>query len=195
MEMKMILFFDTETSGVPKNYKRNFTDVENWPRLVQLGYIKTDNNLNILDSKEYLVKPSGFVIPAEVSRVHGIIHDEALENGLDLEYVLDVFSKELFGCSLLVGHNINYDLNVVGAEFIRCGMYNPLIDIPFFCTMKAGINETKIPGKYGYKWPKLDELYYHYFQKPIEKQHTALADVEATLEVYRMLPKVGDKHE
>ena len=31
------LFFDTETTGLPKNYNAPITDTDNWPRLVQLG--------------------------------------------------------------------------------------------------------------------------------------------------------------
>lgn len=31
----MILFFDTETTGVPKNYKAPVTDLENWHRPTQ----------------------------------------------------------------------------------------------------------------------------------------------------------------
>ncbi len=33
----MYLIFDTETTGLPKNYNAPLTDADNWPRLVQLA--------------------------------------------------------------------------------------------------------------------------------------------------------------
>ncbi len=32
----MYLFFDTETTGLPKNWKASLTDLNNWPRLSEL---------------------------------------------------------------------------------------------------------------------------------------------------------------
>ena len=32
----MYLIFDTETTGLPKNWKAPLTDFDNWPRMVQL---------------------------------------------------------------------------------------------------------------------------------------------------------------
>jgi len=31
---KMYLFFDTETTGLPRNWKAPVTDLDNWPRMV-----------------------------------------------------------------------------------------------------------------------------------------------------------------
>lgn len=33
------LFIDTETTGLPKEYDAPYTDIDNWPRLVQLAWI------------------------------------------------------------------------------------------------------------------------------------------------------------
>ncbi len=33
------VFFDTETTGLPLNWKAPVTELENWPRLIQLAYI------------------------------------------------------------------------------------------------------------------------------------------------------------
>jgi hypothetical protein len=43
----MYLFFDTETTGLPKNWKAPVTDLNNWPRLVQLAFLLFDNNGNL----------------------------------------------------------------------------------------------------------------------------------------------------
>ena len=34
--MKTILFFDTETTGLPVDYKATYANVNNWPRLCGL---------------------------------------------------------------------------------------------------------------------------------------------------------------
>ena len=68
----MILFFDTETTGIPKNYDAPISDVNNWPRLVQLAFIKTDWDGNIIESRDFVIRPEGFIIPNDASKIHGI---------------------------------------------------------------------------------------------------------------------------
>ena len=34
----MFLVYDTETTGLPRDYNAPMTDSENWPRLVQLAW-------------------------------------------------------------------------------------------------------------------------------------------------------------
>jgi len=34
----MFLIFDTETTGLPKNFNAPITDVDNWPRCVQIAW-------------------------------------------------------------------------------------------------------------------------------------------------------------
>ena len=48
----MILFFDTETTGLPKNWKAPITDLENQPRLVQKAILE----IIILNKKNGLVE-------------------------------------------------------------------------------------------------------------------------------------------
>ena len=57
--MKHYLFFDTETTGLPKDFKIPRYVVSNWPRLVQLSWIVTDENGNKLKSGDHIVRPSG----------------------------------------------------------------------------------------------------------------------------------------
>ena len=46
---KTILFFDTETTGLPKKYDAPASNVDNWPRLIQLSWIICDENKNIIN--------------------------------------------------------------------------------------------------------------------------------------------------
>ena len=73
-----IFFFDTETTGLPKNWKAPVTDLNNWPRLVQLAYLCCDNDGNEISSGDFIIKPEGFSIPAQVSKIHGITNESAL---------------------------------------------------------------------------------------------------------------------
>jgi hypothetical protein len=38
----MYLFFDTETADKPRSWKAPASDLDNWPRLVQIGWISCD---------------------------------------------------------------------------------------------------------------------------------------------------------
>ena len=85
----MYLFFDTETTGLPKRWNAPVTDLENWPRLVQLAWIMYDDRGNMLESRDVIVKPEGFTIPPEASRVHGITTLVAREKGEPLQEVME----------------------------------------------------------------------------------------------------------
>ena len=66
----MYLFFDTETTGLPKNWRAPVADLNNWPRLVQLAYLYCDGDGNTLLSGDYIIKPDGFLIPESASIIH-----------------------------------------------------------------------------------------------------------------------------
>ena len=61
------LFFDTETTGVPRNYKAPSSDTRNWPRLVQLAWILTEADGRRIHQSNLIVNPDGFVIPADAA--------------------------------------------------------------------------------------------------------------------------------
>ena len=50
-----LLFFDTETTGVPRNYKAPASDLKNWPRLVQIAWLLADDDGGEIESAEYIV--------------------------------------------------------------------------------------------------------------------------------------------
>ena len=98
----MYLFFDTETTGLPINRYSPVSDLNNWPRLVQLAWIKCDNSGKQTSSANYIIKPHGFTIPQDSTEIHGISHERAISEGIDLERVLDEFSKIINESRLLV---------------------------------------------------------------------------------------------
>ena len=184
-----IVFFDTETTGVPLNYKAPSSDTNNWPRLVQLAWILTDEEGNRIHTGNLIVKPEDFIIPTDATRVHGITTQRANEEGVPLAEVIEQFNADLDVANYIVGHNIDFDKKIVGAEMIRLGLKDIMDSKKSYCTMQSSINFCRIPGKYGYKYPKLQELYKKLFGSEFNNAHNALSDVEATEKCFWELKK------
>lgn len=187
----MLLFFDTETSGLPRRRHAAASDLDNWPRIVQIAWLLTDANGRRLQAAEAIIRPQGFVIPDDAARVHGITTERALSEGQPLAEVLQQFLAALRQADTLIAHNIAFDRPVLSAELLRCGLPSPLETYPSICTMVASTELCAIPGHYGPKWPKLEELHQHLFQQPMTAAHQALADVNATARCFFALQRQG----
>lgn len=187
----MYLFFDTETTGLPRNWKAPVTDLNNWPRLVQLAWLFFDKDGNKLSGKDYIVKPEGFTIPAESSKIHGISTERANLEGISLQEILREFQTMIDQAEYLVAHNISFDEKIIGAEFLRCEMPNSLAPKKRICTMERSTNFCAIDGPYGYKWPKLSELHYKLFRIGFDEAHNASVDINATAKCFWELRKLG----
>jgi DNA polymerase-3 subunit epsilon len=187
----MYLFFDTETAGLPRSWNAPVTDLANWPRLVQLGWVSCDEAGQQTGSGEYLIKPVGFKIPRDAVDRHGITTERALAEGVDLLPVLKEFAEAAQSATILVGHNISFDENVVGAELLRAGIQNVLPGKTRRCTMKESTDYCRIPGPRGYKWPTLTELHTALFGEPFKEVHSALADCQACMRCYFRLKQLG----
>lgn len=180
----MYFFFDTETTGLPKNWKAPVSDVNNWPRMIQVGYILYDLAGQPLTTKEYIIRPDGFIIPEDASNIHGITTEKAMDEGLPIYGVLEELHAEIAKSSMLVAHNISYDENILGAEFLRENFSNIIPAKKRFCTMKSSKDYCALPGRYGYKWPNLQELHTKLFNERFEGAHNALADIKATADCF-----------
>lgn len=196
MATNNILFFDTETSGLPSNYKAPCTDVTNWPRCVQLAWILCDSEGNEIQTSDSIIRPEGFTIDKEVSDIHKITNEIAVQKGIDLALVLANFIGAMQRASLLVAHNMDFDRNIVGAECVRKKVKLGR-NIAKFCTMKDQrvIDFVAIEGYYGFKWPKLKELHEKLFGYDFDvvegNAHNALKDVQITKKCYFELKKLG----
>lgn len=187
----MFLFFDTETTGLPRNWKAPITDLNNWPRLVQLAYLHFDENGNKISGGDYIIRPEGFTIPANVTRIHGISHERAVKEGISLSEVLQSFHALIYESEILVAHNMSFDEKIVGAEFLRAGMANLIPEKRKICTMHSTTNFCAINGPYGYKWPKLSELHYKLFKIGFEEAHNAAVDINTTAKCFWELRRLG----
>ncbi|MCB0402273.1 MAG: DNA polymerase III subunit alpha [Flavobacteriales bacterium] len=178
----MFLIFDTETTGLPKNYNAPVSDSDNWPRMVQLAWQLHDTEGKLIANQNFIVRPDGFEIPIGVSKVHGITTERALRDGVELSVVLQAFLEDLQRATYNVGHNIEFDINIVGAEFYRLGITNNLAGLKVIDTMKSSIDFCAIPGGRGggFKYPSLTDLHTKLFGKGFGDAHDAAYDVDAT---------------
>ncbi len=178
----MFLIFDTETTGLPKRDSAPISDVDNWPRVVQVAWQLHDETGRLLENHSMMVRPEGFEIPYSAEKVHGISTAMAMEHGHPLLDVLQQFNSALDQADYIIGHNIRFDVNALGAEFIRAELQTRFLEKQQICTMNSTTEYLKIQGGRGgrYKPPKLMELYEYLFGEQFEEAHNAAADVEAT---------------
>ena len=179
----MYLIFDTETTGLPKRWDAPLTDSDNWPRCIQIAWQLHDDMGRVIEHQDYLVCPEGFNIPYDAEQVHGISTDLATQQGIGLREMLEKFNLALAKSKFVVGQNVGFDINIMGAEFHRVGMENKLQELPVLdtCT-EVTASLCCIPGGRGgkFKLPTLTELHEFLFEEPFAEAHNATADVEAT---------------
>jgi DNA polymerase III subunit alpha len=188
----MYLIFDTETTGLPQNYSAPLTDFDNWPRCVQLAWQVHDETGKLISSGDYIVKPDGFTIPFNSEKVHGISTERAHAEGVRLAEVMDVFSRDLEKCVFVIGHNLEFDLNIMGSEYLRMERNNPLTAKRAIDTKDEATEYCALPGGRGrYKWPTLAELHDKLFEVGFEEAHNAAADVDATARAFLELIRIG----
>lgn len=185
------LIFDTETSGLPTSYKASISDIHAWPRIVEIAWIIIDLNSHPISSSEFIVRPDGFAISDGASSVHGISTSKAIESGNPLRYVMACLAEDLSEVDQVVAHNLDFDISVVNCEFLRLRMPSTLLAKKTYCTMKSTTELCNLPGNYGPKWPKLEELYRFLFSRTFSEAHRAMHDVQATTECYIELRRRG----
>ena len=181
------LFIDTETTGLPVSRDLSPMESDQWPRLVSVAYILTEER-EVIDEGYYIIKPKGFIIPLEATKVHGITTAKAISEGHDLSDVLDTIKAKIDECALIVGHNVDFDINVLDAEFYR---YNGTLPVHLkhsLCTMLVSKDFCNLPNN---KYPKLGELYEILKGEPMTNAHNAMADTQAAMECYWLLDDSG----
>lgn len=199
---KLFLFFDTETTGlVDFNLELSEETVVQFPYLVELAWVLTNEKGRVLESESKIINPYGWgeKFKIENPEIHGIEEKTAKEFGFDMASILQNFQRvisreKMYGNKMVfVAHNLKFDLAILRANFWRIGrgLYLPESTI---CTMLESVEYCQIPnyktGK-GYKWPRLSELYVKLFGREFIDTHSALSDVMATKECFFGLREIG----
>lgn len=164
---KHIVAFDVETTGL------SFTS----DYIIQIAAVKIDKDFNIIDEMKYLVKPiKDFEIAEGALEKHGLTKEFILENGEDLKTVAEKFIKFSDGCDMLSYNGRGFDIRMISKEFASVGIeFN--INRVFFDSF---LLEQKL-------FPRtLDVVYKRYTGKDLIDAHDALADVKATIEIFKL---------
>lgn len=181
----MILFFDTETTGLPVK-----GGLELQPHIVQLAMMLTDKTGKIISSSNFLIRQNN-IIPPDSIKIHGKTDEMCLKYGLTRKTALSMFMFFLDRAEILVAHNINFDVRMIENHLEREAMQDfPLIEK--VCTQKIYTDKCKIPpteamkakGMKCFKAPRLEEAYQWRFGKMFDNAHDAMADVLACKDLY-----------
>jgi len=187
----MYLVIDCETTGLPKDRNAPVRDVDNWPRVVQLAWALYDETQTATETAVCLIRPDGFVIPGDVQRIHNISTERALSEGRDLAETLQDLALCAAKAKVLVAHSLDFDVNVISAEYLRSGLEPPFGGKKRICTMRQSAEFCAITGKRGFKWPKLSRLHQKLFGSDFEEAHDAGADVAACARCFFALKDRG----
>jgi DNA polymerase-3 subunit epsilon len=185
----MYIVIDCETTGLPKNWKAPISELDNWPRIVQVAWALYDKESHPVDSRALLIQPDGFTIPLEAQRVHHISTERAKAEGKPLGTALQEFADAVGESEVVVAHNLRFDESVISAEYLRLKLTPPFLDKKRICTMVGTTELCRIPGQYGYKWPSLSELHRFLFGTGFEEAHDAGADVAACADCFLELKR------
>ena len=193
-----VLAFDTETTGLPASYNLSLTDVAKWPHVLQLSYIVFDTvTKEIIDYTDHIIRLDDDVaITADSIAIHHITKERSQHDGIPMSMALWEFSQAAREADIIVGHNIQFDKNMLTVEFHRNNMPNGLYrdgqPLPEYCTMKETVDFCKLPRlnttsrmtNFQYKWPTLAELHTCLFKAQPKGTHNAIADVMICLRCY-----------
>ena len=140
----MILFFDTETTGLIPG------------RIIQLSYVMQSETETQAKNFFFAVE---YIEPSAVA-VHGFTPEKlaVLSNGKTFSCDIDEIYDDFSSADLIVAHNVKFDINFMIAEF--CYQDRRFRYKQEFDTMKFFTNVMKRPRENhaGYKYPKLSEL-------------------------------------
>lgn len=180
----MYLFFDTETNGLPKNFKEKPSANDNWPRVIQLAAIVTDSKFQIQHTYCELIKPDNWVIPKEKFWIdNGFTTEQNEKHGYPMLKTLRSFIELIGKSEYIIAHNMSFDLPVMASEMMRYGV-STTHKTTKICTMKSTTDYCGLPRN---KWPKLEELHNKIFGFDFDGAHDALNDVKATIRCFKYL--------
>lgn len=179
---KFFLVIDTETSGIPKNWRLPYSDDKNWPHIVQIAWIVYDENFTEVKRENHYLKDDNFSISKTSIEIHKITHEFLQVNGEDKQDVLLKFIADLSKFQpLIIGHFIEFDFHILNAEFFRIGRKDVLQNSSFFCTMKASTPYVKNPS---INQLKLNQFYESLFNEEPKGFHNALDDTINTAKIF-----------
>lgn len=195
----LVLVYDTETTGLVKGV--DYTD-PNMPFLASVAAILYDNEAHhIVASVNSMVQPDGWTMPEEAGKINGLTNEVLHRLGVPASALLPTCIALMFKADLRVAHNVDFDSKVIAAalwrhiikedsEKVAHQTVKAWLALPSYCTMQESKNLVKALNKRGQiKYPKLTEAYKFFFDRELDRAHSANADAVAALEIYLALNK------
>lgn len=190
------LVFDTETNG--KRPKGRNVPLTAEPALVQIAAVLYWGQRPVAHCSFFMQPLDGQGQPAEIPTERffidsGITQETVDRAGTTYKVGLAVFNNMVKRADRLVAHNMQFDDPIIRAAYSRIAQEQRAYwDTPKYCTMKTLEPVLKLPGKYGYKFPTLDESY-RALVDPMgfEGAHDAMVDVEACAKVLWACEEAG----
>lgn len=195
----MILVYDTETTGLPDFKARSSDPIQ--PHIVQLALVTYDDTGTEIDSACVIVKPNGWIITPELTAIHGISHERAMDEGISEERATAMFVMNQGRCALRVAHNESFDRRIMRIAMTRLGLERDFIEHiearAAYCTCNSSKAIVNLPptnpmlakGMTGPKPPKLTECIQHFFKEDLVGAHDAMIDARACARIYFELNK------
>lgn len=189
----MILFFDTETTGLP-----NKGQLSGQPYIVQLALsLYDDNRRPVFETSTLIRLPEGMDVPAIPKEVHGIDELMCANYGVAPATALALFNFAMERCHTSVAHNYQFDRKLV--QFLADRLGSQVLFTNPFCTMICATPVVNLPPtekmlRAGYNKPKaptLAECWRYFFQEELSGAHDALVDTRGCARVYYELADQG----
>jgi DNA polymerase III epsilon subunit-like protein len=180
--MQKILFYDTETTGIPPSQSIRFDRIERYPWLLQISailYIETGEKLKHIDFYTKHDKK----IPINNSDIHGINAETIEKKGKPIKYVLQKFEELCAEADLIICHNYAFDSTIVLTELKRNNIPDFLSKKPSFCTMTECSWLSRAIS--------LQNLHFELFGKRFDNHHDSLYDTTATANCFFEMIKIG----
>ena len=163
-----LVCFDTETTGL---------DVQrDW--IIQLSLVKVDaRTFEEVGACDWYIKPSGaYTIAPEAQAVHHITREVLEREGVALKDVYPQMMAFLQDCDILSYNGNGFDARILYYNLQREGL---TIDYDNYRFYDAYLIEMARTSR------RLTDVYRRYYGKEFDDAHNSLADVRATIAVFK----------
>jgi len=190
----VIFVFDTETTGLPSFKDRS--DDPRQPHLVQLATILCGDDGAEIEAQSVIVRPNGWVISPEVTAIHGISHERAIDEGIPEAEAVAMFVMAQARGAVRVAHNESFDRRIMRIAMARARFARDFIEAvegrQVFCTCNEAKPIMNLPptakmraaGFNGPKSPNLTECIKHFFSEDLSGAHDAMIDARACARIF-----------
>lgn len=196
--MPGFLILDVETSGLHLYAKKGEppipADAPGQPRLAGLTMIPVGDDMEP-DGEPIsaLIRPDGWEITEEITKINGLTTERCQAEGVPVGAMLEIYTRFIRNDGrMVVAFNAQFDTKIMRGELRRAGMDDLFEITPNICAMRASmkLGVQKAGEKKG-GFPKLADVYRHFYDVEPDGQHTSAGDAESCLRIFRELASMG----